>query len=101
MFLLASLQGTLIVGNDAHTVPGPDGGPGLPFVNWSTDQGDLRVAHFFGLHAMQALPLLGFMLDRTRVAAARNVVVAVGILWLALTGGLLLMALNGRPLISL
>ncbi len=49
---------------------------------------------------MQALPLLGFMLDRTRVAAARNVVVAVGILWLALTGGLLTMALNGRPLIS-
>ena len=101
MFLLASLQGALIVGNDAHTVPGPDGGPGLPFVNWSTDQGDLRVAHFFGMHAMQALPLLGFMLDRTRVAAARNVVVAVGILWLALTGGLLFMALNGRPLISL
>ncbi len=101
MFVLASLQGTLIVGNDAHTVPGPDGGPGLPFVNWSTDRGDLRVAHFFGLHAMQALPLLGFMLDRTRVAAARNVVVAVGILWLALTGGLLVMALNGRPLLAL
>ena len=50
---------------------------------------------------MQALPLLGFMLDRTRVAPARNVVVAVGILWLALTGGLLLMAINGRPLMSL
>jgi len=101
MFLLASLQGTLIVGNNAHSYPGPDGGPGLPFVNWSTDQGDLRVAHFFGMHAMQALPLLGFMLDRTRVAAARNVVVAVGILWLALTGGLLFMALNGRPFLAL
>jgi hypothetical protein len=84
MFLVASLQGTMIVGNDAHSVPGPDGGPGLPFVNWSTDQGDLRTAHFFGMHAMQALPLLGFFLDRLRIAAARNVVVAVGILWLAL-----------------
>jgi len=101
LFLLASLQGTLIVGNNAHSVPGPDGGPGLPLVNWSTDQGDLRVAHFFGMHAMQALPLLGFFLDRMRIAAARNVVVAVGILWLALTGGLLLMALNGRPLLAL
>jgi hypothetical protein len=101
MFLLASLQGTMIVTNNAHAVPGPDGGPGLPFVNWSTNQGDLRVAHFFGMHAMQALPLLGFLLDRTRVAAARNVVVAVGILWLALTGGLLFMAFNGRPLVSL
>jgi hypothetical protein len=101
MFLVASLQGTMIVGNDAHSVPGPDGGPGLPFVNWSTDQGDLRTAHFFGMHAMQALPLLGFFLDRLRIAAARNVVVAVGILWLALTGGLLFMALNGRPLLAL
>lgn len=101
MFLVASLQGTMIVGNDAHSVPGPDGGPGLPLVNWSTDQGDLRVAHFFGMHAMQALPLLGFCLDRLRIAAARHVVVAAGILWLALTGGLLLMALNGRPLLAL
>lgn len=101
MFLVASLQGTMIVTNDAHSVPGPDGGPGLPFVNWSTDQGDLRVAHFFGMHAMQALPLLGFFLDRMRIAAARNVVVAAGILWLALAGGLLFMALNGRPLLAL
>jgi hypothetical protein len=101
MFLLASLQGTIIVGNDAHSVPGPDGGPGLPFVNWSTTQGDLRVAHFFGMHALQALPLLGFWLDRARLPFARNVVVVTGILWLAITGGLLMMALRGRPLIAL
>ena len=100
MFLLASLQGTIIVGNDAHSVPGPDGGPGLPFVNWSTTQGDLRVAHFFGMHALQALPLLGFWLDRARLPFARNVVVVTGILWLAITGGLLMMALRGRPLIA-
>ena len=100
IFLLASFQGALIVANNAHTVGAPDGGPGLPFVNWSTRSGDLRIAHFFGMHAMQALPLLGFLLDRlTRVAArtfrlaiARNVVIAVGILWLAVTGGLLLIA---------
>jgi hypothetical protein len=105
IFVLASLQGFVIVFNNAHTVAAPDGGPGLPLVNWSTQHGDLRVPHFFGMHAMQALPLLGFLLDRAMAGGAplmrRNVVVAAGILWLAVMSGLLTMALQGRPLLAL
>jgi hypothetical protein len=100
IFLLASAQGGIIITNNAHTVGAPDGGAGLPFVNWSTTHGDLRIAHFVGLHALQALPLLGFFVDRAN-APARNVVFAVGALWLVLTGGLLFFALQGRPLIAL
>ncbi|MEW2144318.1 hypothetical protein AB0869_16065 [Micromonospora vinacea] len=87
----------------AHSVGVPDGGPGLPVVGWSTTGGDLRVGHFVGLHALQALPILAILLtrfatrwdERTR---ARLLVVAGGA-YGVLTVLLTWQALRGQPLL--
>ena len=81
-----------------HSVGVADGGPGLPVTRWSTEGGDLRVPHFIGLHALQVLPLLAWLLERRRWAG--RAVMAVGAGWLGLVGVTLWQALRGQPLLG-
>lgn len=105
LMLLASGVGGLMVRHDAHSVGGVDGGPGLPLVGWSGEHGDLRPAHALGLHALQLLPLAGYLLAR-RPATLRErqrsvAVAACALLYGVLFAALLLQALGGQPLVPL
>lgn len=92
----------------AHSVGVPDGGPGLPLVNWSTTGGDLRIGHFVGMHALQALPLLALVLTlasrrvrRLRGEQVRTRLVTVAASsYLGLTALVTWQALRGQPLIA-
>jgi len=104
LFFLASLEGYAMVSNMAHTVGEPDGGAGLPIVNWSTRAGDLRIAHFLGFHALQILPLAGYSFARWRTDAVRRRAVAfvlvLGLIYFMVFSLLFLQASHGRPLIA-
>lgn len=101
---LSDYQG--IVG--AHTVGLPDGGPGLPLLGWSTVGGDLRIPHFVGMHALQAIPLLLLALEllALRVPALRDPrrrfrLIAVAVLGYAATIAVLAaQALSGQSIVA-
>jgi hypothetical protein len=84
-----------------HTVGAPDGGPGLPITNWSTRAGDLRAPHFVGIHALQLLPLLAWLLGRRarRLRGGQQVglVHVAGGVYLGVVVLLVWQALRGEP----
>jgi len=106
LFLIFAFQGQLMISRMAHTVGGPDGGPGLPMVNWSTTGGDLRIAHALGLHAFQIIPLIGWLLfkyhDRLNFIGSHAAAFTVlfSIIYAGVCFGLLAQALAGKPLLS-
>ncbi len=103
--LLGLLEGFVMVAVNGHNVGLPDGGPGLPLVGWSTVGGDLRIAHFVGMHALQLLPLLAaglaaFAGRRLDEAGRTHVVAVVAAGYAALVLLLTWQALRAQPLLS-
>ena len=96
-----SVEGVLMVTHGAHTVGAADGSPGLFFVNWSRQYGDLRVAHFFAIHALQAMPLLGWLLTRSTLPqrAQLALVVAGFLAYMGVVGILFQQAMAAHPLL--
>lgn len=95
LFVVFAFEGFVVAFRLSHTVGAPDGGPGLPVTNWSTQYGDLRIAHFFGMHALQLIPLFGYYVARRSFQ-----VVLFSAVYLGFVAFLLMEALAGKPLLT-
>lgn len=102
--ILGLASGAMLSANGGHFVGSvPAGHATLPLFGWSLTIGDLRIAHFLGLHALQLIPAFGLLVwlltRRPRLGTA-----AVGLFssaYALLTLAAFAAALSARPLLGL
>jgi hypothetical protein len=94
-FVIFAFEGGYMAAVLHHTVGAADGAEGIPIMNWNKFYGDLRVAHFFGMHSLQLLPFVGYHFAKTKLQI--NLLSLIYFLFVTL---LLWQALMGYPLIN-
>lgn len=105
IFLAGNAIGGYMLARGSHTVDATDGGPGLPFLNWSTIGGDLRIAHFIAIHAIQIVPLFAYILSQMApIPTVKQRRFAIGVVALVVAiavGGTFVQAALGHPLLAI
>ncbi|HEY0324698.1 MAG TPA: hypothetical protein VGC46_01805 [Allosphingosinicella sp.] len=104
--VVSGLVLTWLLGTGAGMVIGFGGGPtvgaegdSLPVLGWNRLGGDVRVAHFLGIHAEQLIPAGAALVGGFTLAVRRRLVAAGVVAYVAVTLAVLNQALAGRPLI--
>ena len=101
-FVATLLTAGVLASGSGHWVGGIESdAAGLPLLGWSRTGGDLRVAHFWALHAQQFVPLAGLLLVAIGRPHARVVVVVAAIGYVALIAFTFVQALRGHPFLPM
>lgn len=99
---LGGLAGVVLSAQPGHFGHAVSGGATLPGLGWSRVVGDLRAAHFLGMHALQILPAAGWVASRVlEKSAARRWILLLGVLYAAWVLFAFVQALLGRPFVGL
>jgi hypothetical protein len=101
-FFLGGMTGIYMSAQPGHFGPALSGGEGIPGLGWSRLVGDFRVAHFFGLHALQIIPLFGLLAARLLPwSTARTFILSFSAIYAAWIVWAFTQAVLGRPFIGL
>jgi len=95
IFIIFSFEGVAMGGRQTHTIGTEIQNTFLPFFKWNIKEGDLRVAHFIGMHALQIIPLFSFYVLKNSKA-----VFALSGIYLLFAAFVLIQALQARPFIK-
>ncbi|MEM7077046.1 MAG: hypothetical protein AAF513_00330 [Pseudomonadota bacterium] len=105
-FVLGGGFGGYLGSQGGHWVGGTQSdATGTALFNWSRSGGDLRVAHFFGMHAMQAIPLFALSLQwllpkRASENAHITAIITFAVAYAAFSTMTFVQAVQGKPFLS-
>lgn len=98
-FLLGGGLGGYMSAQTGHAVGLEEGRVAL--FGWNRSGGDLRIAHFLGIHAEQAIPVLAWLAAGLRARLRWALILGGAAVYTALTLAIFGQAVGGRPLFPL